>query len=375
MGDYRDEREAALQRAEVLAEQNAKLQGEVDALRQGRGSPATARAPRGLVVGLALVVVLGAGVGFFTAVRSAPEVTAASSLELRGRWSPPSPIAPVAWRAAVRAGGGTWVVGARGSIVFRGESATAWAPVPSGTDADLHAISAGEPLVAVGARGTALRFDPAQRRWVPEATGTTADLHAIASHHAVLFAVGDHGTVLRRGADGAWSTVDSPTAADLHGVTISATDNTLVAVGNAGTILGGTVDASTLTRQASPVTATLRAVAAWNTTLLAVGDGGVMIATSAMSPWTVVRSNTTADLFVVAPTEIPYEERRPQFSGAGSTFGFVAAGADGTVLVDRLGSVEGWRSVRGGGGAIRALTSEPWSFFTAEGNVIAFAPR
>jgi len=45
------------------------------------------------------------------------------------------------------------------------------------------------------------------------------------------------------------------------------------------------------------------------------------------------------------------------------------------VLVDRLGSVEGWRPVRAGGGAIRAMTSEPWSFFTEEGNVLAFAPR
>lgn len=375
MGDYRDEREAALQRAEALAQQNAQLQTELDSLRQGRASPATTAAPRLIIAAVATMVLIGAAVGFFTAARRPAVVTTAPSLALRGRWSPPSSIGQVALRAAVRAGGGTWVVGDRGSIFFRAESATAWAPVPSGTEADLYAITSGDPLVVVGARGTALRFDPAQRRWVPESTGSTAELHAVASRQSTLIAVGSGGTVLRRASDGVWSSVVSNTAADLHGVTVSTPDGSVVAVGAGGTIVGGAFESAELTRQASPVSATLRAIAAWNNTLLAVGDGGAMVSTSAMSPWTLVRSTTAEDLLVVAVTEIPYEENRPGYSSSGSTFGFLAAGARGSVLVDRLGSVEGWRPVRAGGGAIRAMTSEPWSFFTEEGNVIAFAPR
>ena len=375
MGDYRDEREAALQRAEVLSQQNAQLQTELDALRQGRASPATTRAPRLIIAAVAMVVLMGAGIGFFTAVRRPTMATAASTLELRGRWSPPSPIAHVALRAAVRAGGGTWAVGDRGSIFFRSDSATTWAPVPSGTEADLHGITSGDPLVVVGDRGTALRFDPAQRRWVAESTGSSANLHAVASRQSTLIAVGSGGTVLRRASDGVWSTVLSNTAADLYGVTVSTPDGSVVAVGSGGTIVGGAFESAELTRQASPIHTTLRAIAAWNNTLLAVGDGGAMVSTSEMSPWTVVPSASTTDLFVVASTEIPYDERRPGFMSSGSTFGFLAAGAGGTVLVDRLGSVEGWRSVRGGGGAIRAMTSEPWSLFTDEGNVIAFTPR
>ena len=375
MGDYRDEREAALQRAEALSQQNAKLQTELDALRQGRASPATGRVPLVVGVAVAILVMMGAGIGFFTAVRRPTLATATSTLELRGRWSPPSPIARVALRSAVRAGGGTWAVGDRGSIFFRSDTATSWAPVPSGTEANLRAITSGDPLVVVGDRGTALRFDPAQRRWVPEPTGSTADLHAVASRQSTLIAVGSSGTVLRRSAEGAWSAVVSNTAADLYGVTVSTPDSSVVAVGAGGTIVGGSLEGAELTRQASPITATLRAIAAWNNTLLAVGDGGAMVSTSAMSPWTVVPSASIADLYVVASTEIPYEERRPGYMGSGSTFGFLAAGAGGTVLVDRLGSVEGWRSVRGGGGAVRAMTSEPWSLFTDEGNVIAFTPR
>lgn len=372
MGDYRDEREAALRRTEALAQENARLQAELDAARHGRASPATARVPRVLAFALVMLVLMGAGVGFLTASRRVVDAPGAPSLALRGRWSPPSPIAPVPWRAAARAGGGTWVVGDRGSIRFRGEVATAWSPVPSGTDADLYAITSTiDPLVVVGARGTALRFDPAQRRWVAESTGSTADLRAITYASGELIAVGDRGTVLRRRDDGGWAALASPTTADLYGV--AAAERGFVAVGRGGTILSGSADALTL--QASPVTATLRAIAPWNGTLLAVGDGGVMVSTSAMSPWTVVRSDITDDLFVVAATEIPFEERRPDYASSGSTFGFLAAGAGGAVVVDRLGSVEGWRPVRAGGGAIRAMTSEPWTFFTDDGNTIGFSPR
>jgi hypothetical protein len=31
--------------------------------------------------------------------------------------------------------------------------------------------------------------------------------------------------------------------------------------------------------------------------------------------------------------------------------------------------------VRAGGGAIRAMTSEPWSFFADDGTTFGFAPR
>jgi hypothetical protein len=390
MGEYRDEREAALQRAEALAQENARLQAEVDALRGGRvpraATPATRRTPRVVGVALGAMVVAGSVAGFMTAVRRAPDA-AASSLELRGTWSPPSPIAHARLRASVRAGGGTWVVGDRGTILFRPDHADEWTSVPSGTDADLYAIATRETLVVVGARGTALRFDLAERRWVTEATGSTADLYAITSAGgATLFAVGARGVIIHRGADGLWH-APAPGAdrADLYGVALAG--DRIVAVGAGGTVVnvpgvgvasrygawnGGGWRAS---EQASPVRTTLRAVASWNGTLLAVGDGGVMITATENSPWTLVRSNTTEDLFAVAATEIPYDERRPSYGGSGSVYGFVAAGAHGTVMVDRLGSTQGWRPVRAGGGAIRAVTSEPWSFFTDDGTLIGFTPR
>lgn len=382
MGEYRDEREAALHRAEALAQENARLQTELDAARGGRPtSAATRRTP--VVVGAALgaMVFAGAVAGFMASVRRAP-VVAVSALELRGTWSPPSPVAPVSLRASVRAGGGTWAVGDRGTIMFRPEGAREWTAVPSGTEADLYAIN--QQLTAVGANGTILQYDADARRWNVAASPTREHLYAVSdrTNYRESMIVGAHATVLVYSAsERAWTSEESrvpdDVTADLFDVAVGV-DGRPVIVGAEGTILTHRQNTSMLpmyARQASPTTATLRAVAVWNNTLLAVGDGGVMISATENSPWTLVRANTTENLYAVAATEIPYEERRPESSGSGSTFGFVAAGAHGTVMVDRLGSTEGWRSVRAGGGAIRTMTSEPWNFFTDDGAVIAFAAR
>jgi hypothetical protein len=375
MGEYRDEREAALQRAEALAQENARLQAELDAVRGGRAPrAATRRTPAVVGAALGALVVAGAATGFLTTARRATSMSTESSLALRGQWSPPAPIAHAALRASVRAGGGTWAVGDRGTIVFRPEGAAAWSAVPSGTEADLYAIAASVPLVVVGAHGTALRFDLAERRWVSETTGVTSDLYAVSfAVGGSLVAVGARGAIMSRDAQGLWQGWEGADRADLYGVALSG--DRIVAVGAHGAVLNLLGVGRRVSEQASPVRATLRAVASWNGTLLAVGDGGVMITATENSPWTLVRANTTEDLFAVAATEIPYEERRPGFSSSGATYGFVAAGARGTVMVDRLGSVEGWRPVRAGGGDIRAMTSEPWSFFTDDGTVIAFAAR
>lgn len=78
---------------------------------------------------------------------------------------------------------------------------------------------------------------------------------------------------------------------------------------------------------------------------------------------------------MVGAVEIPYEERRANFVSSGSGTGFVAAGAGGAVLVERFGSTVGWRPVRAGGGAVRAMVSDPWTFFTDDGTSIEFDGR
>ncbi len=382
MGDYRDEREAALKRAENLAQENEQLHRELDALRGGNTSApvkppprATTRMPMAIAAVIGAVVVMGAGMGFFVAVRSNAASPQADVLTLRGAWSPPAVVARVPLRSAVRAGAGTWAVGDRGTIVYRSEGRGPWTTVPSGTDANLHAIASSASLIAVGDRGVALRFDATERRWIAETTGVTADLHAICASGEALFAAGSGGTVLRRNRDGAWARLSSGVSDDLHGIVVSPTSYMVTAVGANGVIVSGASSGDALVRQASPVRTTLRAVAEWNGNLLAVGDHGTIVATTDRSPWVEANSGVSADLFVVGTAEISYEERRGNFIGSGSGTGFVAAGAGGTVLVERLGSTVGWRSVRAGGAAVRTMTADPWTFFTEGGTSIEFSSR
>ncbi len=382
MGDYRDEREAALKRAENLAQENAQLHRELDALRGGNTSAyvakpvrATSRVPMVIALALGAVVVMGAVSGFFFAVRSGGVAPQAETLTLRGEWSPPAVVATGALRGAVRAGAGTWAVGDRGTIMYRSESSGPWTGISSGTDVNLRAIASSVALIAVGDRGVALQFATSERRWFTEPTGVTSDLHAIYASGEEIFVAGSGGTVLRRDRSGVWTRFTSGFSDDLYGIVVSPTSHVVTAVGANGMILSGAASGSVLTRQASAVATTLRAVAEWNGSLLAVGDGGMIVATSDRSPWVVVDSGIASDLFVVGTAEISYEERRANFSSSGSGTGFVAAGAGGTVLVERLGSTVGWRSVRSGGAAIRAMTADPWTFFTEGGTSIEFTAR
>ncbi len=383
MGDYRDEREAALKRAENLAQENAQLHRELDALRGGDTSApavkpraqATTRVPWVVAGAIGAIVLLGGAMGFFYAVRVSAPAPQADVLTLRGEWSPPAVVGHGPLRGAVRSGGGTWAVGQGGTIMYRSEGRGPWTAIPSGTDANLHAIVAGASLIAVGDRGVALRFDATERRWTMENTGVTTNLYAICASGEVLFAAGSGGTVLRRNRDGVWTQLSTSISTDLHGIVVSPTSYTVTAVGAGGVIVSGATSGNALRQQASPVTTTLRSVAEWNGNLLAVGDRATIIATSDRSPWVVVDSGVASDLFVVGTAEIPYEERRANFSGSGSSTGFVAAGAGGTVLVERLGPTLGWRSVRAGGAAIRAMTADPWTFFTEGGTSIEFSAR
>ncbi len=385
MGDYRDEKQAALQRAEALAQENVRLQAELAALKQGKkpapARPTPSRGPRtaALLVGATTMVAAGMGAGFWTLTRR-PAVDMQSSQSLRGAWTAPAPIARMVLRAAARAEGGTWVVGNAGAIYFQAAGTTVWTAVPSGTQADLHGITAGPPLMVVGARGTVLRFEPTERRWIAETTHSTEDLYAVAvrrfgAGRASVVAVGADGTMLMRMPEGTWMPALHPTRSTLYGVTSAEGDFSLVAVGAGGVIVGVPSGGEPLRVQASPVTTTLRAVASHSGTVLAVGDGGVMVTTSAMAPWTVVPSGSTDDLFAVLATLIPFDERGPGSVSSGAPMGFLAAGARGTVLVERLGSSLGWRSVRSGGADIRAVTDDPWGFFAADGTAFGFSTR
>lgn len=140
-----------------------------------------------------------------------------------------------------------------------------WAsPFPQGNA--LHAVRAlaADRVVAVGDRGTVLTFDGTS--WALEDVPTRERLLDLASAPTgELFAVGEHGTVLRRDAAGTWTALTSGTEARLHGVVaLGASD--VVAVGDGGLALH--FDGSAWTRE------TLPADLPEGTDLIALAHGG-----------------------------------------------------------------------------------------------------
>ena len=154
----------------------------------------------------------------------------------------------------------------------------AWAnasSVPGTLDAynDVVIVSATN-AVAVGANGHVGLSTDAGDRWHQPYTAA-ATLNAVDASSGFVVAVGAGGAIAisnNSGANGSWSSPVSPTIQDLNDV-LFLSGNFVLAVGNAGTIIGSTDRGATWTAQSSGVTVNLQKIAynGLNNTLV-VGD-------------------------------------------------------------------------------------------------------
>ncbi|MCA9534197.1 MAG: protein kinase [Myxococcales bacterium] len=207
-------------------------------------------------------------------------------------------------------GGTTWVVGDAGRLaLIAGDHLIL---LTEGTSRTLRAAaSLAGRLVVVGEWGTLLREGESQ--FTPGTSGTDAALAGLATYQDdTLVAVGDQGVMLGI----TWSAVreiDSPTEQPLRAVVASA--GWLTAVGAAGTIVRGPLEA--LRAETLPSEPTLWGISGDGETSTAVGDAG-----------TIVRLTRLTTAVVPCP-----EARGMRFRGVyqGPTDTF-AVGAGGAIL-------------------------------------------
>lgn len=202
----------------------------------------------------------------------------------------------VAWEGRVIA------VGAPGSgVVSRGQEGI-WRQTDAGFgNRSMRALEGG---IAVG-QGGAVFFgsldEGAPALWQAQETPTTADLEGIAqgarsavATGSVDVAVGEHGTILRRNAT--WSLVPSGTTERLRGIcwkrgggqvlitlTFRVDLGEFFAVGEGGTILRSS-HGVVWQRENVPTRSNLNAVAATVNAVIAVGNDGAIVRTSADMP-------------------------------------------------------------------------------------------
>ena len=109
-------------------------------------------------------------------------------------------------------------VGAGGAILRSTDEGQTWAPLNSGTTADLYGVSYGDPnnVYAVGANGTILHSPDFGQTWTRQNSGTTATLYQVSGFSSGTFVVGANGTILRAPPSGqTWARQNSGTTADL----------------------------------------------------------------------------------------------------------------------------------------------------------------
>ncbi|MCX9157759.1 hypothetical protein OPU71_16665 [Niveibacterium sp. 24ML] len=209
---------------------------------------------------------------------------------------------------------------------------------------------------------------PAGDNWqTPSEVKAGTELNAVSVFNSRFVAVGADGAVFLSFDSKAWeaSSVAIPTSKTLYGIGVSG--SLAVAVGADGTILTST-DAITWTARTSPVTTTLRSVAAGPDAFIAVGDGGVVVRSTDGVTWTaleasakpagltanlrsvknlngtvvivgdngtVIQAATTADLSTGLRAAATSENLRDVSFGAST---YVAVGSNGTVIASRDGS-------------------------------------
>lgn len=210
----------------------------------------------------------------------------ADALEAAKR-PPPAPSTPKA-APFVAAGAAVLLMAATGFVLLARSSPPQEVSVPA-------------PPKSVQAPRVPAPEPPPKDAWQPVPLPEKASLHAIDGALDVLYAVGDGGAIFRKHKTKVeWTRETSATDADLLGVTVLG--GTVVAVGEGGVIVGLPSQKETaFTAVRSPTKKTLRAVSATGLGTLAVGDEGTVVEAIfwPSTPFAARKSPTKATLHAV----------------------------------------------------------------------------
>jgi len=159
-------------------------------------------------------------------------------------------------------------------------------------------IASATNAVAVGQNGSIVLSTDSGDRWHLSADAAN-NLNAVDSNAGHVVAVGDGGVISRNtnnGAKGSWSVVASGTVSNLNDV-LFLTGAIVLAVGDAGTIIGSTDRGATWSTQTSNTAQNLEAIAynGVNNTLVVGANGTVLLSLSQIS----------------VPTPIPFRSKWP----------------------------------------------------------------
>jgi photosystem II stability/assembly factor-like uncharacterized protein len=147
-------------------------------------------------------------------------------------------------------------VGAGGTVVRGGVDGRGWAAIDTGAAATLRGVAFGGGVVIAVGDEVVLRSDDGGETWVPaEVPATTAGLRAVAAGPDGWLAVGERGRALRSGDDGrTWTEAATPSAADLVAVAVAdGSGGAWVVAAADGTVLRGGATAMDFVEVADPV--------------------------------------------------------------------------------------------------------------------------
>ena len=242
-------------------------------------------------------------------------------------------------------------VGARG-IVHRFDG-TNWTPEKSGVSVDLNDVWAGTrapdyrqldgvPVIAwaVGDNGTAIRRET-NGEWRRTVTGSQVNLRGVSGRSSRrIYAVGDGGTALRWNGT-RWQSMDTGTRTRLNDVWTEA-NGPLVAVGDNGLMLHKT---GNNWKRVNLFNGAFRSVDAAANTLLAVGDAGTIFAWN-KGKWSQQKSGTKARL------------RSVSFDAHQNAY----AVGDGGILLTQERGAQGWtKTVLRDAGRLNAVVGLPFT--------------
>ena len=179
------------------------------------------------------------------------------------------------------------------------------AAAASGTTNDLAAAVRfrGGSLVAVGGHGAVVRSDDEGRTWTPLPRPADVFLSGLAVFHDTLVAVGDRGTILT--STNATNWVAHPSGTTNWIFRVRALEETLVAVGEGGVVLSSPdalawrAESSGTTRWLNDVTSVAEPVPAW----YAVGVQGTVLVKTNGGGWAPADSITQRSLYGISHNE------------------------------------------------------------------------
>lgn len=281
-----------------------------------------------------------------------------------------------------------------------------WAYFASGTNLTLRTVTCWNPdtCIAAGEGGIILRTLDGGRTWtrvdsngvLQQSGGPTLFVENHNSSRSnktlpVAVIVGDNGQIKRTTNYGAtWTTITSPTAANLNGITDDKdnySDNVAYAVGDSGTILKSTNNGLTWIMQTSPTTNRLRTVTFWNPdTGIAAGDGGVILRTlNGGATWIVLPDSSIAIGAVTSPlVENHNSSRSNRYNSANPGGGVLTGdlnpiyrttdfGANWNPIPTSASSSKGYISGKGGDGL--AAVGDGGAVLLSSDNGVTWTPQ